>query len=342
VLYGIARARGWTLRDKALFLKACAQWQWAGFHCDANDTVAKLCADSRVPARVLQTLIEPLCLSALNTPISRASAAVFLRVLHDALLGGAGSSDMLLPRVDLGALLPEPALRWLQGHGANLHLGQRISSEGLATLHDPCQNTAEHRAVLLACPPWEAARLTADINPRWAQDVAALEHLAITTVYLQCDDPNFKGLARPMLALHSNGETTGTAQQVANAEQKNSAGPAQFIFDRGTLPQQSHMLACVVSASVGTREVLATQVLQQVQAQLGLSHLRVVQTVVEKRATLACTPHLRRPTAFISPHLWACGDYVAGPYPSTLEGAVRSGQEVVTQLGQMPHGQRLL
>lgn len=342
VLAGIARTRGWTLRDKAQFLKACAQWQWAGFTCEAGWTVTKLCTESQLPACVMQTLIEPLCLSALNTPISRASAAVFLRVLHDALLGGAGSSDLLVPRVDLGALLPEPALRWLQARGAKLHVGHRITTEALAKLRTECANATERRAILLACPPWEAARLAAEINPTWAQGAAALKHEAIATVYLHCADPSFEGLARPMVALHSNGETKSTPQPTAAEQGLVSAGPAQFIFDRGALTQQAGLLACVVSASVGTRETLTAQVLQQVQQQLGLTHLSVVQTVVEKRATLACTPDLKRPNAFIAPQLWACGDYVTGPYPSTLEGAVRSGQEVVTQLGQMPHGQRLL
>jgi predicted NAD/FAD-dependent oxidoreductase len=47
--------------------------------------------------------------------------------------------------------------------------------------------------------------------------------------------------------------------------------------------------------------------------------------VVEKRATFACTPSLPRPPQAIAPGLFACGDYVEGPYPATLEGAVRSG-----------------
>jgi predicted NAD/FAD-dependent oxidoreductase len=80
----------------------------------------------------------------------------------------------------------------------------------------------------------------------------------------------------------------------------------------------------VVSASTGEREALQAQVLHQAQAQLGLA-LQPVQTVVEKRATFACTPALSRPPMPIAPGLWACGDYVAGPYPATLEGAVRSG-----------------
>jgi len=30
--------------------------------------------------------------------------------------------------------------------------------------------------------------------------------------------------------------------------------------------------------------------------------------------------------------VWACGDYVDGPYPATLEGAVLSGQHVANAL----------
>jgi predicted NAD/FAD-dependent oxidoreductase len=29
----------------------------------------------------------------------------------------------------------------------------------------------------------------------------------------------------------------------------------------------------------------------------------------------------------VAPGLLACGDYIAGPYPATLEGAVRSGRD---------------
>jgi hypothetical protein len=118
-----------------------------------------------------------------------------------------------------------------------------------------------------------------------------------------------------MMALHS------------DAEQ-----PAQFVFDRGYLTQQPGLLAGVISDSQGERDDIALRVQQQVARQLGLSQLHIVQTVVEKRATLSCTPTQVRPEARIAPYLFACGDYVQGPYPCTLEGAVRSGQQVVTQL----------
>jgi hypothetical protein len=105
--------------------------------------------------------------------------------------------------------------------------------------------------------------------------------------------------------------------------------PAQFVFDRGQLGGPSGLLAFVVSASQDAREILQDRVLVQGQAQLqpflAGAPLHPLQTVVEKRATFACTPGLHRPAQRVAPGLLACGDYVEGPYPATLEGAVRSG-----------------
>ena len=83
-----------------------------------------------------------------------------------------------------------------------------------------------------------------------------------------------------------------------------------------------------ISASSGDKEALQHAVLSQAQQQLAalnLGPLHVVQTVIEKRATFVCTPQLQRPPQTIAPGLAAAGDYVQGPYPATLEGAVRSG-----------------
>ncbi len=109
------------------------------------------------------------------------------------------------------------------------------------------------------------------------------------------------------------------------ALRSDAGAPAQFVFDRGQLGGTQGLLAFVVSASTGERETLQHQVLAQARDQLGLAGLQAVQTVVEKRATFACTPGLVRPPALVAPGLSACGDYVEGPYPATIEGAVRSG-----------------
>jgi len=93
----------------------------------------------------------------------------------------------------------------------------------------------------------------------------------------------------------------------------------------------------VVSANKLSKEDVTQQVLGQLRAlliQLGQATLRidafkVIQTVVEKRATFACTPNLKRPSAKPCQGITVCGDYVEGPYPATLEGAVISGIQAV-------------
>jgi squalene-associated FAD-dependent desaturase len=306
LLAGIFTARGWTWRDKSSLLRTALGWRISGFRCAADTTVAALC--SGLTPRVMHELIEPLCVSALNTPVDQSSGEVFLRVLRDALFSGSGGADLLLPRVDLGALFPDAALAWLARRNATLRIGTRvraISQQGAQwRVDDECFDR-----VVLACAPWDAARLVRASGlpaaQRWCETTEALRFEAIATVYLR----GASALAEPMLALRSHPATA----------------PAQFVFDRGQLGGPEGVLAMVVSASETPRETLEHQAMAQAAAQLAQTSLQLVQTVVEKRATFACTPALLRPPAKISRGLQACGDYTEGPYPATLEGAVLSG-----------------
>lgn len=310
VLAGVLALQSWPLRERLQLLRTAWAWRRRGFACDASLTVGQLCR--HLGPAVMAGLIDPLCVSALNTPSDRASAQVFLRVMQDALFAGRGGSHLLLPRTDLGRLLPGPALQWLQSRGVRLRLGTRVGrvapvAQGwqLDVADDACD------AVVVATSSTEAARLCAPVNESWSCTAAALEFEAIATVYA-------RGVAvrlpSPMVALRP------SAQE-----------PAQFVLDRGQLGGAEGLLAFVVSASSGDRAEIQSRVLEQARRQLGLQ-LEAVQTVVEKRATFACTPALRRPPAAIAPRLVACGDYVAGPYPATLEGAVRSGLASVQAL----------
>ena len=315
LLIGVWRASGWSWRDRWALLRAAMRWQLRGFTCPADWSVARLCQADGLTPPLVEGLVEPLCLSALNTDLAHASAAVFLRVLRDALLSGPGGADLLLPRTDLSSLLVTPALQWLHNQGAQVALGDRVTPETLQTWVAAAD---VHHPVLLAVPSREAARLCQLHAPAWAQRAAQLQARAIATVYLHVEDPHFNGLSRPMLALRSNAQA-----------------PAQFVFGRQQLCGEPRSLAAVVSDCTLARDTLSERVLAQVRDQLGLSALGVRQTRIERHATFACTPGLQRPSPRVGPHLWACGDYVDGPYPATLEGAVRSGQQVVAELAQM-------
>jgi squalene-associated FAD-dependent desaturase len=328
LMAGLLSARGWSFKDKWSLLARAAQWHWQGFRCGSASTVADLCQG--LSQRVMSDMMDPLCVSALNTPAARASGAVFLRVMHDALLGAQGSSNLLLPRCDLSQLWPLAAAEWLAQRGQQTHCSTPVKSiSQCAHCPDRWQLNGTSGAlgafdrVVLACPPWESSRLMRQADglsreaqaqaKAWRQEADGLRFTAITTVYAQ--GPASARLPQPMLALRS-----GPAQ------------PAQFVFDRGALGGPPGLLAFVVSDSpTDDRQGLAELVLHQGLESLrplGVNELSTRQVVVEKRATFACTPGLKRPGQRIASGLLACGDYCEGPYPATLEGAVRSGSAV--------------
>lgn len=315
---GIARAKGWSWRDKWSLLKTATRWQMQGFQCAPTASVRDLC--STLTPQVVHSLIEPLCVSALNTPAASASGQVFLTVLRDSLFSTQGGSNLLLPRSSLGALFPDAAAQWLLQHGAQLHLGQRVSD--LRHAGQWHVNGEPYDRVIWATHSSAAAQATASCEVdlpadqtaalrQWSLKASNLQFESITTVYAWGVDA---ALERPMVALPSNNVLAHPSEWA----------PAQFAFDRARLGGPAGLLALVVSASHGDAAALEQQVINQAQRQLGLQ-LTAVKTVVEKRATFACTPGLLRPPQQIAPGLLACGDYVAGPYPATLEGAIRSG-----------------
>jgi squalene-associated FAD-dependent desaturase len=315
---GLAFARAvlghdrWTWRDRLALLRTALGWRLGGFRCDPRRTVAELCASLPLPVR--RDLVEPLCVAALNTPAQAASAAVFLRVLRDALTSGPGCSDLLLPRRGLSALLPAPALASLAKAGSVARLAHRvdrIEADGSAWRVD----SEPFDAAIVATSAVEAARLAAPHDRAWSERAAALRYEPIVTVYAKSAGAR---LPEPMLILHAD-----------------AARPAQFVFDRGRLGGAPGLLAFVVSGAAGWLErgtaPIESAVLAQAQAALGnflREPLQPLRTIVEKRATFRCTPLLERPSMTIAPGLFAAGDHVDGPYPATLEGAVRSGVAV--------------
>ena len=313
---GVWKRAGWSLRDRITLLATAAGWALRHFRCEPTRSVESLTRG--LGDTLARDLIEPLCVAALNTPAHEASAAVFLRVLSDALFSGPGSADLLLPRVTLSELFPDPALAWLAQHGAQMRLSTRVQSLEPDGVRWAVDGQAFDR-VILAAPAAEAARLTEAIAPRWSRSAAALGYEPIVTVYVDAADT---ALPEPMLALRSD----------INA-------PAQFVFDRGQLGGPQGLLAFVISGAqpwveLG-REATAAATLRQASTALG-RHLRgelsVRQIITEKRATFRCVPHLQRPEMVIAPGLLAAGDHVDGPYPATLEGAMRSAVAAVQAL----------
>ncbi len=246
-------------------------------------------------------LWRPLCISALNTPPELASAQVFAMVLRDSLAGPAGASDLLLPRVDLSRLFPEPACEFLARNRGEVRLNSPVRE--LAALQK------EFRTVIVAVGPHQLKTLLPQAAPEF-------EFQPIYTCYLQY--PEAVNLPFPMLGL--------------------AGGLVQWAFDRGALTGERGLIACVISAQGDHQQMQHDELAASCHAELktayrNLPDAKWSRVIAEKRATIACVPGMKK-LGSMGP---ACGvllagDYLDPDYPPTLEAAVRSGVRAAAQI----------
>lgn len=325
LLLALLRAKGLKRTDKMALARFGSTARWMGWELDTDCSVTELLERFEQTPRLTRLMWAPLCIAALNTPPERASANVFMRVLRDSLGAGRAASDMLLPKTDLSTLLPQAAAQYIKQRGGNLHMGSAIRQlipHGRGWKLEISNDASDHDgnefdAVVLATGSQVAAQLLAEHVPDHLAHWQNAAQEAITTVYLQY--PATLRLPLPMYAL---------------LDQPEKGEYGQFVFDRGQLhADQAGLLAVVISAPDPamnlSREQLATSAAQQLAICLQRPDLAEPlwhQVICEKRATFACAPGLVRPAQATSlPNLVLAGDYTAGPYPATLEGAVMSG-----------------
>ena len=319
LLSALLTSRGLSVADKLSLARFSSAARWMNWRLDVDCSVAELLERFEQTERLIQLMWRPLCISALNTPPERASARVFLKTLGDSLGAARSASDMLLPTRDLSALFPDAAISYVEKHGGKVHLGVHVRA-----LNHPAhqwQITGDDfdecfDKVIVATPAYAAQTLLMPLNTALS-DALNFTYEPITTCYLKYDSS--VRLAAPFFALRDHAE---------------SAQWGQFVFDRGQLDTtQAGLLAVVISASTGAvalgQAALANAVSQQLAEVFQRKEFAAPAwswIITEKRATFACEPNLRRPpneTALN--HLWLAGDYTAGDYPATIEGAVQSG-----------------
>jgi squalene-associated FAD-dependent desaturase len=291
---GLLAARGLPWRERLGAVRFMRALRAQGFRLAVDCSVAALLSRHGQDGRIGHYVWKPLCVSALNTPPERASARVFLTVLRDTLGGEAEASDLILPRVDLSRLFPEPAAAWLAAHGGELRCASPVRDLGALC--------AQFDAVIVAIGPHQLKALA----PELAVD---FEYQPITTCYLQYPQPVH--LPFPMLGL--------------------AQGLVQWVFDRGRLNGERGRLAAVISAQGDhqqmTQEELAQACHREIARALGsLPAPQWSRVIAEKRATIAVAQGVARPALETPlPGVYLAGDYTDPDYPPTLEAAARSG-----------------
>jgi squalene-associated FAD-dependent desaturase len=304
-------AKGLPIAEATSAVRFMASLRLRNFRIEPDRTVAALLDEHRQSGALRTHLWEPLCVSALNTPVAFASAQIFANVLRDGLTGSRAASDFLIARSDVGKIFPEPAAEYIRAHGGEMRLGEAVRR--LARVHGGFRvnDVLEFSSVVIACAPQHAGQLLVQL-PELADAlsrISAFSYEPIVTCYLQY--PEAVSLPSPMLGF--------------------TGGILQWVFDRGRIGGPKGLLAGVTSASGPhedlSKEALVFRIDSELRAALGaLPAPRWSQIITEKRATLSCRPGVERPSGSTPlPGLLLSGDYTASDYPGTLEAAVRSG-----------------
>jgi hypothetical protein len=190
LLVGLLRARGFTWRERVATIRWFAALRRAEFRCADGATVADIIAP--LPPHVRDNLWAPLCVAALNTPATEASAQVFLNVLREAFGGAANAAQMVVARSGLAAAFPEQAADWLRarGHAVGLSSRLRVIDADDIRLAD-ATGTRRADAAVVAVGPHQLATAfdptlaTGDAAVGAAlRQVAALAWQPIVTAYL--------------------------------------------------------------------------------------------------------------------------------------------------------------
>ena len=321
-------ARGVSIRDRMAMVSLLRALKSTGWNIGADRSTTGWLTEHNQTPHVIRRVWRPLALSALNTPLDRASAQIFANVLRDSLGASSAASEMWVPRADLSALLPDAVERYIVACGGRVRRDARVerithNDRFHVQLRNEPDRAVEADAVVYAASPAYLERISgpnATLAPIF-ETVARFEYEPLYTVYLKYS-PDAR-VARGMMAL---------------LDDPAKRRYAQWVFDRGALDGKNEGILAAIISSSGPHEAEPLEdVCQAVAAQLtddlNLPPPLDARAIAERRATLAAVPDLKRvPNRTAWPGFVLAGDWTESGYPSTLETAVRSGRAAARAL----------
>ncbi len=252
-----------------------------------------------------ERLLEPFLVSALNTPARAGSARLAGAVIRHSLARGGQAARPRIAHPTLAHAFVDPALAYLEAHGARVRLGRRLRAlvpgeRGPTALAfaDGEEPLSPRDTVVLALPAWAACELLPGLT-------APTEHNAILNAHFACAPPP----GAPLL--------TGLVH-----------GTAEWVF---ALPDRISTTTSAAARLLNEdRAALAQTLWSEISAvlRMPLQPMPAHRIVAEKRATFAATPEqdARRPLARTAcPNLFLAGDWTQTGLPATIEGALQSG-----------------
>lgn len=257
---------------------------------------------------LLDRLLDPVIVSALNETAEEASAKYARMVMVESLVKGRGSYRLGEPRVPQSELIADAAMKWLGDRGCEVRLSSRVRnvriSDGRArSVELASGEVIEADAFVTAVPPAALKKMGMDPGDadllRWRPIISA--HL-----FYESPTPPFEPacvVGEPFGWVFSRHTDLGYVEAVASAAEGISH------LDKGQLLSMACRAAAVVEP-----------MLDQIPLRRGIVYRAHEATF----ATLGCDAY--RPRAVGSTaNLFVAGDWTATGWPATIEGAVRSG-----------------
>ncbi|WP_430913704.1 hydroxysqualene dehydroxylase HpnE [Methylobacterium sp. sgz302541] len=258
-----------------------------------------------------ERLWRPVLLAALNTDPRESDVGLAATILRESLGAGGRACRPLVAADGLSTAFVDPALAFLARQGVEVRFGRRLRGLGLAGTRverldftDEPILLAQGDSVVLALPPWVAAEILPGV-------AAPQEFRSIVNAHFARRPP----AGSPLVLGVVNGLTEWLF-----------AYPDRFSV---TISGADRLLET-------PREELAHRIWAEIAALHDLApEPPSWQIVKEKRATFAATPaeaarRSRAATAY--DNLVLAGDWTANGLPSTIEGAIRSGDTAARAL----------
>jgi hydroxysqualene dehydroxylase len=264
-----------------------------------------------------QRLVQPLLLAALNVDPPGGSAGLAGAVVRETLLAGGQACRPLIAREGLSAVLVEPAIKLLQGKGADIRFSQELRGFGSAAdrvselkFGEQAVSLAPSDVVVLAVPPRPAASLLPGLK-------TPSKFRAIVNAHFRFEPP--KDLPAILGVV---------------------GGLVEWLF---TFPQRLSITISGADRLVDMpREELAQAIWRDICQAAGITaELPPWQIVRERRATFEATPEQNalRPGAVTAfKNLFLAGDWTDTGLPATIEGSVRSGNHAADLVLAMRQG----
>ena len=307
LLEAILRDKNFTLKEKINTISFALKVQMYSISFQLFDNCFELLKRHKQSEKVIRILWEPLIVSTMNTPVSKASPLIFENIMLDGFLSKSKNAAFYLPKVHFGELFKGFEDRFLIDSNKifyNTPIKTIIKTNDKFLVHEEYYDE-----VVVTTPSFITKRLLSELPI----DILVPEYSPIISVYFWTDSK------------------LSDTYMVSSID-----GSFDWLFNRDKLidrNSETHSYQLTTSDATRFTKLKDDAIMSIMEKDLRLmygdnfkiSHYKIVR---ENMATFLADKKNNESRPSIKTHiecLYLAGDYSDNGYPSTLEGAAKNG-----------------